>query len=32
MLREAIPALVWPTLRACKKGGLRLEKVTVIVL
>jgi hypothetical protein len=33
MLRKAIPALIWPTLlRACEKGGLRLEKVIVIVL
>jgi hypothetical protein len=30
MLRKAIPALIWPTLHACEKGGLRLEKVIVM--
>jgi hypothetical protein len=32
MLRKTIPALIWPTLHACEKGGLRLEAVIVIVL
>jgi hypothetical protein len=34
MLRKAIPALIchWLTLHSCEKGGLRPEKVIVIVL
>jgi hypothetical protein len=32
MLRKAVTALIWPTLHACEQGGLRLEKVIVIVL
>jgi hypothetical protein len=32
MLRKAVTALIWSTLHACEQGGLRLEKVIVIVL
>jgi hypothetical protein len=32
MLRKAVTALIWPTLHTCEQGGLRLEKVIVIML